>query len=63
MLGTDAEPGIMARTLNDLFFEMEKAKTENIYKVSLSYLEVNNWHFNYFCVFLKPENTIEIVFF
>ena len=43
MLGTDREPGIMARTLNDLFFEMDKTKEDVKYKVSLSYLEVSNW--------------------
>lgn len=42
MLGTDREPGIMARTLNDLFFEMDKTKEDMKYKVSMSYLEVSN---------------------
>lgn len=41
MLGTDKEPGIMARTLNDLFFEMDKTKEDMKYKVSMSYLEVS----------------------
>lgn len=40
MLGTDREPGIMARTLNDLFYEMDKTKEDMKYKVSMSYLEV-----------------------
>ena len=41
MLGTDQEPGIMARTLNDLFYEMDKTKDDMKYKVSMSYLEVS----------------------
>ena len=41
MLGTDREPGIMARTLNDLFYEMDKTKEDVKYKVSMSYLEVS----------------------
>ena len=41
MLGTDKEPGIMARTLNGLFFEMDKTKEDMKYKVSMSYLEVS----------------------
>lgn len=41
MLGTDKEPGIMARALNDLFFEMDKTKEDMKYKVSMSYLEVS----------------------
>ena len=42
MLGTDKEPGIMACTLNDLFFEMDKTKEDMKYKVSMSYLEVSD---------------------
>lgn len=42
MLGTDREPGIMARALNDLFFEMDKTKEDMKYKVSMSYLEIYN---------------------
>lgn len=42
MLGTDQEPGIMARTLNDLFYEMDKTKEDMKYKVSMSYLEIYN---------------------
>lgn len=40
MLGTDKEPGIMGRALNDLFSEMEGTKEEMTYRVSMSYLEV-----------------------
>ncbi|XP_063444138.1 kinesin-like protein KIF19 [Mytilus trossulus] len=42
MLGTDDEPGIMARGLNDLFVEMDRTKEEMKYKVSMSYLEIYN---------------------
>lgn len=40
MLGTDGDPGIMARTLNDLFVSMEKTSEDMKYKVTMSYLEV-----------------------
>jgi len=40
MLGTDDDPGIMARTLNDLFVSMEKTSEDMKYKVTMSYLEV-----------------------
>ncbi|XP_071963099.1 kinesin-like protein KIF19 [Antedon mediterranea] len=42
MLGTDDEPGIMARTLNDLFKAIESKSEDNIYKVTMSYLEIYN---------------------
>ena len=42
MLGTDREPGIMARALNELFYEMDRTKEDMKYKVSMSYLEVRN---------------------
>lgn len=42
MLGTDREPGIMARALNDLFYEMDRTKEDMKYKVSMSYLEVRH---------------------
>lgn len=42
MLGTDREPGIMARALNDLFNAMDRTKEEMKYKVSMSYLEIYN---------------------
>ncbi|KAL3877693.1 hypothetical protein ACJMK2_035359 [Sinanodonta woodiana] len=41
MLGTDNEPGIMARALNDLFLQMEKSD-DMAYKVTMSYLEIYN---------------------
>lgn len=42
MLGTDREPGIMARALNDLFYEMDRTKEDMKYKVSMSYFEVRH---------------------
>lgn len=42
MLGTDREPGIMARALNDLFLEMDRTKENMSYKVTMSYLEIYN---------------------
>jgi len=41
MLGTDDDPGIMVRALNDLFLEMERTQDKLIYKVTMSYLEVS----------------------
>ena len=43
MLGTDREPGIMGKALNDLFSEMEQTKEEMAYRVTMSYLEVCCW--------------------
>lgn len=40
MLGTDCEPGIYIRTLDDLFKALEAATEEMDYTVSMSYLEV-----------------------
>lgn len=40
MLGTDSEPGIYVRTLNDLFRAIEETSNDMEYEVSMSYLEV-----------------------
>lgn len=40
MLGTDKEPGIYVRTLNDLFRAIEETSDDMMYSVSMSYLEV-----------------------
>lgn len=40
MLGTDKEPGIYVRTLNDLFRAIEETSDDMQYSVSMSYLEV-----------------------
>jgi hypothetical protein len=42
MLGTADERGIMARTLNDLFLEMDKTREDMAYKVTVSFLEVRS---------------------
>ncbi|XP_054698345.1 kinesin-like protein KIF19 isoform X2 [Grus americana] len=42
MLGTDCEPGIYIRTLDDLFKALEAATEEMDYRVSMSYLEIYN---------------------
>ncbi|KAK1794087.1 hypothetical protein P4O66_010989 [Electrophorus voltai] len=39
MLGTDKEPGIYVRTLNDLFKAIEETSDDMQYSVSMSYLE------------------------
>lgn len=43
MLGTDKEPGIYVRTLNDLFCAIEETSDDMLYSVSMSYLEVGHW--------------------
>ncbi|XP_040308224.1 kinesin-like protein KIF19 isoform X3 [Herpailurus yagouaroundi] len=40
MLGTDREPGIYVRTLNDLFRAIEETSNDMEYEVSMSYLEI-----------------------
>ena len=40
MLGTQDNPGIYSRALNDLFKLVAQYEEENIYAVSMSYLEV-----------------------
>ncbi|GCC37763.1 hypothetical protein chiPu_0016270 [Chiloscyllium punctatum] len=42
MLGTDYEPGIYLRTLNDLFKCIEETSDDMEYTVSMSYLEIYN---------------------
>ncbi|XP_048344667.1 kinesin-like protein KIF19 [Sphaerodactylus townsendi] len=42
MLGTDNEPGIYVRTLNDLFHAIEETSNDMEYEVSMSYLEIYN---------------------
>ncbi|XP_061456303.1 kinesin-like protein KIF19 [Rhineura floridana] len=42
MLGTDSEPGIYLRTLNDLFRAIEATSDDMDYSVCMSYLEIYN---------------------
>jgi len=42
MLGTQEEPGIMFRTLHDLFIEISKQSSDLMYQVSMSYMEIYN---------------------
>ncbi|XP_073462983.1 kinesin-like protein KIF19 [Aquarana catesbeiana] len=42
MLGTDREPGIYIRTLNDLFKAIEETSDDMEYEVIMSYLEIYN---------------------
>ena len=53
MLGTDDDPGIMVRALNDLFFSMEKTSDDMKYKVTMSYLEVCT-----FTVFIQSKDRV-----
>jgi kinesin family protein 18/19 len=42
MLGTENNPGVMYRTLDDLFVEIKKFEGKREYQVSMSYLEIYN---------------------
>jgi kinesin family protein 18/19 len=42
MLGTENNPGVMYRTLHDLFVEIKKFDGIREYQVSMSYLEIYN---------------------
>lgn len=42
MLGTENNPGVMYRTLHDLFVEIKKFEGKREYQVSMSYLEIYN---------------------
>jgi kinesin family protein 18/19 len=42
MLGTENNPGVMYRTLHDLFVEIQKFEGKREYQVSMSYLEIYN---------------------
>jgi kinesin family protein 18/19 len=42
MLGTENNPGVMYRTLHDLFVEIKKFTGKREYQVSMSYLEIYN---------------------
>lgn len=41
MLGSQNEPGVMYRTMEELFKRMDDAKEEKEFAVAFSYLEVN----------------------
>jgi kinesin family protein 18/19 len=42
MLGTEHNPGVMYRTLHDLFVEIKEFEGKREYQVSMSYLEIYN---------------------
>jgi kinesin family protein 18/19 len=42
MLGTENNPGVMYRTLHDLFVEIKQFEGKREYQVSMSYLEIYN---------------------
>ncbi len=42
MLGTENNPGVMYRTLDDLFVEIKQFEGKREYQVSMSYLEIYN---------------------
>ena len=41
MLGSPDEPGVMYRTMKELYKRMEDVKEEKVFEVACSYLEVN----------------------
>ena len=43
MLGSQNNPGVMYRTMKELFKRMDDAKEEKEFAVEFSYLEVNIW--------------------
>lgn len=45
MLGSPDDPGVMYRTMKELFKRMDDAKDEKEFAVAFSYLEVNVWIF------------------
>ena len=48
MLGSQNEPGVMYRTMTELFKRMDDAKNEKEFAVAFSYLEVIIWIFVYY---------------
>lgn len=50
MLGSQDNPGVMYRTMKDLFKRMDDAKEEKVFTVTFSYLEVSDLMFFFFCV-------------
>ena len=63
MLGTAEERGIMARTMNDLFLEMEKTQEDMAYRVTVSFLEVClflNTHTITMCIFIINRTFITV---
>ena len=57
MLGTTHDPGIMVLTLNDLFKQMKSKEEDVIYKVTMSYMEVQCIYCTCTCI-----NSIEVNF-
>lgn len=45
MLGSPDDPGVMYRTMKELFKRMDDAKDEKEFAIAFSYLEVNVWIF------------------
>ena len=41
MLGCGGDPGVMYRTMNELFRLMDEVKDEKVFEIAFSYLEVS----------------------
>ena len=57
MLGKDDNPGIMAHALTELFTQMRRSKDEHVYKVTMSYLEVQSQSFSTNLLFHRLTHT------
>lgn len=51
MLGSQDDPGVMYRTMKELFSRMDQVKEEKVFDIAFSYLEVNVWMISY-CSFV-----------
>lgn len=54
MIGTESDPGIMARALNDLFRKIQQGQEHSSYAVKMSYLEVQSPHCLFSAVLIIP---------
>lgn len=50
MLGSPNDPGVMYRTMTELFSRMDEAKEEKEFAVAFSYLEVMIFFFSFLLV-------------
>lgn len=58
MLGSQNEPGVMYRTMTELFKRMDDAKEEKEFSVAFSYLEVIICLFIYFLFSFSVQNLL-----
>lgn len=63
MLGTQDNPGIYFRALNDLFRLVKKHEEENVYNVSMSYLEVFSMQYHLSISFLCIPISVSLILY